>query len=78
MMTVRDGRMCKVQGQPTKLVDDMVPIGDNENVAVRPRDAVSFLYLYDGPGKAPKWGLSFPKIPAATGAPKGMAAMARM
>jgi hypothetical protein len=78
MMVVKDGRMCGIQGQPTKLVNDIPPIGDNENVAVRPRDPVSFLWLYDGPGKAPKWGLNLPKMPAATAMPKGMAGMAGM
>jgi hypothetical protein len=69
LMYVKDGRMCLVQGKPTELPSDIPPIGDNENIAVRARDAVSFPYLYAGPGKPPVWGLPYPQIPSATASP---------
>jgi hypothetical protein len=50
-MHVENGRMC--MGAPAKRPGDAVPTGDNQNIASRARDAVSFPYLYAGPGKSP-------------------------
>jgi hypothetical protein len=68
LMTVKNGRMCFVQGTPAKLANDMAPVGDNENIAVRPRDPVSFVYIYNGPGKPAVVGLG--ARPRATAASK--------
>jgi hypothetical protein len=75
LMYVKDGRMCMVQGEPTKRPGDSAPVGDNQNIASRARDAVSFPYLYAGPGKSPvarqfplpKFLSSVPAMPTTSG-----------
>jgi hypothetical protein len=70
-MYVKDGRMCMVQGNSSKLPGDMVPIGDSQNIATRARDPVSFPYLYVGPGKSPVLGI-WRGFPASTSAAKSV------
>jgi hypothetical protein len=51
-MVAKNGRLCKLEGEPVKTERNIAPLGDNRNDIVYRGDRVTFPILYKGKGKA--------------------------
>jgi hypothetical protein len=53
-MTVRDGRLCKADGQKVRSTSGEAPAGDNENVSLGYAEPPSFPLIYQGKNSTPR------------------------